>query len=300
MKNPPVVAIQGGLGNQLFQWFFAHELRQGSEFSIYPKIPTGPVAQVVYELGLAPLIKNCSHFRQSPQESKYMIPKLFDFLWRFSLLTRPLHLLGYFRENPRSGTRAHQTVPRRLLFANGYFQKWQYAKNQIKAIETELLPVLSNVYADVRMKFDLEVPYTVIHVRRGDYRTDQNPETMIGSLDDTYFINWAKQHPSKHLVLLAEHRRDVEDLIKELRPALVLDNTQTSAWETLAILGFADTLLGSNSTLTWWGAWVASMNGGKVFLPSQWDVMGRFNISDFLFPDCQVVTPVWENFSINT
>ena len=42
MKYPPIVAIQGGLGNQLFQWFYAHEILAGRNFSLYAKYPEGP------------------------------------------------------------------------------------------------------------------------------------------------------------------------------------------------------------------------------------------------------------------
>jgi len=296
MNKLPIVTIQGGLGNQLFQWFFAHEILESSEFRLYLNIPVGPVAQIVYDLGLTPLFNRCEHYKDLVKGDRNLIPRIFDRLWTITFLTPALRLLGYYRENPQPGTRAHKTSPRNVIYANGYFQNWKYAEQQKETIRKELFPILESYYIDVSSRFDLSEPYTVIHVRRGDYRTDQNPETRIGSLDDAFFVEWAKDHPSDRLVLLAEHRRDVEELILQINPSLVLDNTSTSAWETLAIMSFANEILGSNSTLSWWGAWVASQKGAKAFLPSAWDVNGRFNPDDFIFPMCNSIRPVWEVF----
>jgi hypothetical protein len=301
MKRSPVVAVQGGLGNQLFQWFYAHSISQGSRFSLYPKIPTGPVAQVVYELGLGPLISTCAHCTELQMNSRkplrnLLLPRIFDYLWSIPALTRILRIFGYFRENPRSKTRAHQVPPKRVRYANGYFQNWKYAESQRNIIISELIPILDKTFEAIKSRFDLDQAYTVIHVRRGDYRTDQNPETMIGSLSDEYFIDWNKQYPSDRLVLLVENRTDVEKLIGVIHPFLILDNTLTNAWETLAIMSSSQTILGSNSTLSWWGAWIAREKGAMTFLPSDWDVMGRFNPADFLFPGCHARTPIWEKF----
>jgi hypothetical protein len=182
------------------------------------------------------------------------------------------------------------------VYANGYFQKWKFAEAQREAIRQELLPELSDIHADLCQKYDLDQPYVVMHVRRGDYRIDQDPKTMIGTLDDEYFIKWVSDHPSDRVVLLTEHRGDVEELISAIRPMLVLDQALSDVWQTLAVMSSSAVFLGSNSSLSWWGAWTAHMNGATTYLPSQWDVMKRFDPSDFLFPSCHVFEAVWEDF----
>jgi hypothetical protein len=299
MKRLPIVVIQGGLGNQLFQWFYAHSISQESQFSLFLNIPNGPVAPIVYPLGLDPLISNCPHYKEIQKESRNplrndLLPRIFDFLWNIPPLSGTLHTLGYFREDPRPTKRAHQIPPKRILYANGYFQKWKYAESQRGAINAEMMPILEETLKYLKSRFDLEQPYTVLHIRRGDYRTDQNPETVIGWLSDKYFIDWTRQHPSGRIILLAEHRSEVEELISAIEPFLVLDNKTTTAWETLAVMSSASVFLGSNSTLSWWGAWTANMNGATTYLPSAWDFLGQFTPSDFLFPGCHAETPIWE------
>ena len=301
MIHTPIVAIQGGLGNQLFQWFYAHGIPNTPEFALYAKYPEGPSTNVKREFGLAALIANCTHCRGLYEETARptkvnLIPQILDHLWGTALLSRPLQSLGYFQGDVQRNANANGSRPKRPIYVNGYFQKWQYAKNHQRWIHSELLPVLRTLHSELSKRFDLSQPYTVIHVRRGDYRADQNPLAWIGCLADEYFIQWAKEHPSNRFVLLTEHQSEVEDLVSAIQPALVLDNASTTPWETLAIMSSATTFLGSNSSLSWWGAWTASINGASTFLPSKWDVMGRFNPADFLFPECTPCTPVWESF----
>lgn len=299
MRRIPIVAIQGGLGNQLFQWFFAHEMLESKRFALYAKFPDGPATNIVRELELSLLTPNCPHFSESEPNQvtrtrSTLIPRIYDYLWNFPFLARPLHALGYFREDPRIDKRVHQSRPRRILYANGYFQNWIYAENEMETIRHELLPVLQGIYADLCTKFDLSQPFTVMHVRRGDYRLDQDPKTMIGTLADQYFIEWTKTHNSDRTVLLTENRADVADLIYAIGPSLVLDQRSTNVWETLAVMSASSVFVGSNSSLSWWGAWTSHLNGGTTYLPSEWDVMRRFNPSDFIFPNCHTCSPVWE------
>jgi hypothetical protein len=302
MKRRPIVAIQGGLGNQLFQWFFAHELLESSEFSIWAKFQTRNSSNTVRALGLYPLGLNCTHYKIIAESDSdifrfNLILRGLDYLWNFKPLSGLLSFLGYFREDPRQGTRRHLDKPKRIFYANGYFQNWKFAENQKNQIRSELLPALSLIQAEVKQRFDLNSPYSVIHVRRGDYRSDQNPETMIGSLADEYFIQWVREHSPHRIILLAEDCEEVADLVSLIKPDLILDAKTTTAWETLAIMSYASAFLGSNSSLSWWGAWVASMNGATTYLPSNWDVLGRFNTSDFLFPACHSVKSIWEQTS---
>lgn len=300
MKRAPIVAIQGGLGNQLFQWFYAHGILDASSFNLYTKYPEGPSVNLMREFGLAPLVENCSHceqmFKEPIRPSRVnLVPQILDRVWGVGILSRSLQALGYYQGDaqPNAGTSVSRA--KRVIYVNGYFQKWIYAKKQQRWVISELLPVLKTLHSELSKKFDLSQPYSVIHVRRGDYRADQNPLAWMGCLADEYFIQWAKEHPSSRIVLLAEHKGEVEDLVSALRPTLVLDSTSTTPWETLAIMSLATTFLGSNSSLSWWGAWTASINGGSTFLPSKWDVIGRFDPADFLFPECNPRTPVWES-----
>jgi hypothetical protein len=50
----------------------------------------------------------------------------------------------------------------------------------------------------------------------------------------------------------------------------VLTPSETNAWETLSVITTAKKVISSNSTMSWWGAFIANKNGAEVFLPSRW------------------------------
>jgi hypothetical protein len=50
----------------------------------------------------------------------------------------------------------------------------------------------------------------------------------------------------------------------------VLTPSETNAWETLSVITTAKRVISSNSTMSWWGAFIANKNGAEVFLPNRW------------------------------
>jgi hypothetical protein len=92
---------------------------------------------------------------------------------------------------------------------------------------------------------------------------------------------------------LTENREDAKELVKNLKPQLVLDKFDTTPWETLAIMYGASQFLGANSSLSWWGARLCSANGGEVWLPSQWSYWKNIDPMDYHFNGAKIVNASW-------
>jgi hypothetical protein len=296
----PLIALQGGLGNQLFQWFYAHSVLESKEFRLLPIFPAEHKVNPARKMEVDSLILGCKHMQNVVESrrifaSRSFLPMVFSYLWRFSFLSPLLHSLGYFREDPRSDTRSHANPPNKIKFAEGYFLNWKHPLSQLDVVSLELLPVLSKVFESLIPKFGLNLPYNVIHVRNWIAQVGQDPRTTMGTLSQDYYVQWLRDHPSDRLIILTENRSEIEDLISATQPFLVLDQSTTNAWETLAIMSQAEFILGSNSTLSWWGVWTASLFGGKCYLPAEFDeTPNRFTNSNFLFPSCNSVSPIWK------
>jgi hypothetical protein len=63
--------------------------------------------------------------------------------------------------------------------------------------------------------------------------------------------------------------QQVEEILK-IKPDLILTPRETTAWETLSIIGSADKFIGVNSTLSWWGAFLVGQNKKEAYLPLSW------------------------------
>ncbi len=296
MKNV-IIVIQGGLGNQLWQWAFAHTISGVNSFQLDTLRGLGSTS--IREFELLPVADNCSHFRgdiASSLVSRQIIWffHILDRLWQIRIFRRAIERLGYLREDPRFNEDQTTITPRTIRYAKGYFQKQQNIEKNLSFVQCEIIPVVKDIFPNIREKFALWGDYSVLHVRRGDYESTEYSPKIIGTLSDEYFIKGIASFNPDKLVILSENRRDVIDLIKFLSPDLVLDSKDTSPWETLAIMYGASNMLGSNSSLSWWGARICALRGGNVWLPSQWSSWGNINSMDYHFPSCNIIESHWK------
>lgn len=290
------MAIQGGLGNQLSQWYFAHTISMRSRFRIDPLYKMTVVGLRNFEL--QPLIEKCSHLEYGMghnflSPSTKFFYRVLDSLWEFSILRRLVERLGYFREDPRFDQIQSARNSRIIKYAKGYFQKQAEIDKVFSFVEIELLPLLRGILATISERLQLGSSYTVLHVRRGDYKVDEFTPIHIGILSDEYFSRALKGMDTSNLILLTENREDVTDLVKALNPRMVLDKSDTTPWETLAIMYGASQFLGANSSLSWWGAKLCSAKGGQVWLPSQWSYWKNIDASDYHFPGSNIANVHW-------
>ena len=290
------MAIQGGLGNQLSQWYFAHSISEDSQFCIDPLYKMTTVGLRNFEL--QPLIEKCSHLEYqadqnflSPLTKNYY--RILDSLWEFSALRRFVEGLGYFREDPRFDQSQSKKNSKKIKYAKGYFQKQAEIEEVFSLVEKELLPVVQEVLATLEERMQLGSNYTVLHVRRGDYEAAEFTPIIIGTLSDEYFLRGLEGMDTSNLILLTENREDVTDLVNAINPRTVLDKFNTTPWETLAIMYGASQFLGANSSLSWWGARLCSSKGGQVWLPSQWSYWKNIDPTDYHFPGTNIANVYW-------
>ncbi len=292
----PIVAVQGGLGNQLSQWYFAHSITRDSYFRIDPLHNFSE--QELRSFELSPLISVCPHNQfQAQNRFIFRIEKSYyrslNKLWEFKVLQRLVESLGYFREDPRFDQVQSKNNPNRVRYARGYFQKQSEIEKIFDCVRKEMFPLIEASTTEIRSKFELTSEYTVIHVRRGDYSAKDFTPVHIGTLSDEYFLKASETLKKSKVLVLTENREDVKTLARKLGTCTVLDKSDTSPWETLAIMAGASQFLGSNSSLSWWGARLSYALGGQVWLPEQWSYWKNIDPSDYHFPGSQTKTAFW-------
>ena len=290
------MAIQGGLGNQLSQWYFAHTFFPHSHFRIDPLYEMTVMGPRNFEL--QPLIEKCSHLEyEIDQNFLPLFTKIYyrilDSLWEFNTLRRFAEGLGYVREDPRFDQKQSKRSSKNVRYAKGYFQKQAEIEKIFNSVELELLPVLRETLASFEKRSHLGSNYTVLHVRRSDYDSAEFTPIIIGTLSDEYFLRGLEGMDTSNLILLTENREDVTDLVKALNPRMVLDKFDTTPWEALAIMYGASQFLGANSSLSWWGARLCSAKGGKVWLPSQWSYWKNIDSTDYHFSGTNIANVYW-------
>jgi len=259
-----IIQLQGGLGNQLFQYSLGCYLEENG-FS------------VTYNLNL---LLNPSKIttRRTFALTRLKIPACN--YGRYTI--RIKHYLGYQRyvDNP---TFTLHTLPKGNHIADGYWQHPQYAQAARSAI-LSALPVLPISNMGISLG-----------IRRGDYVHDEQTSKFHNSLPQTYYKKALSLFPNDLPITIFTDDPDWvnEIFIPELKspsiPDLNLINRIKLApdlppWETLSLMSQAPYHIIANSTFHWWGAFL-SPNGHKI-APLHWN-------KDFTTTRCGILPTSW-------
>ncbi len=263
-----VVGLEGGLGNQLFQYAAGRaamlRVSTGLALDVRPLLARGDRAYGLGDFRLCPNLKVISEGPPPRRDGR---------------LRRLLHSLigdgGRFREegfafddaflNIRPGTRLE-----------GCFQSERYFADIAETIRADLKPQPEHLaeIEGMASSFLPAEPSVSLHVRRGDYA---NPETMAvhGLLDVSYY--------ARALQLVAERNgrrlpvcvftdepawvRANLDLPAETR--FVSEHTRT-ALQDLILMSRCSHHITANSSFSWWGAWLNPSKEKVVVTPREW------------------------------
>lgn len=291
----PIVVIKGGLGNQLFQWTFAHTLPLGKHF--YPSRFHYGHHDKIMHLELEDIFESCPHVLNKGAYSalRELLSHSAEWMWSKRYLQGATEsLLGYYQEDPRHDVPQVAKIPRRARIISGYFQKNEYVDSSNGAVESEILPYTKRIADKLMGNMIIPRRYSVLHVRTGVYSDRSSSDlSFIGQLSEEYFLENLDKLKASYLVVLTENANHIPGMLKKIQPDLVLDSSKLDAWETLAAMAVSDSMIGANSTLSWWGAKLAAINGGETWLPSNWSAWNNIDSFDYRFPTVQTLEPTW-------
>jgi hypothetical protein len=150
------------------------------------------------------------------------------------------------------------------MVLNGYFQSEKYFSDYIP--ETKKLFNLSEEYCDKVIKHNKSLPkkVTSVHVRRGDYLNNLEYHTpcdvdyfnkAIELIGDSYFIffsddiEWVKENFKGKNFIYSNNQNEIEDF---------------------TFMTQCDNNIISNSSFSWWAAYLNDNKEKKVIAPQKW------------------------------
>lgn len=296
LKVRPIVVIKGGLGNQLFQWSYAHFL--GCTDKFYPSRFHYVHHDKIMHLELRDIFEVCPHVLNNGKLSptRENISHLAEWMWNNDFGRKAAEtFLGYYQEDPRKDQKQSSSHNRKARIYSGYFQKNIYVNNSFGAVESEVLPHVEKIAARLIGSKIIPKRYSAVHIRTGNYlRQSASDPNFIGSLHDKYFLENLDKLRATYLIVLTENANQIPKLLGEIKPDLVLDSMQLNAWETLAVMFSSESMIGSNSSLSWWGAKLASLKGADTWLPGNWSAWSNINSSNYRFQNLKMLDSIWQ------
>ena len=234
--------LLGGIGNQLFQISATYALA----------LRNNDISGFDFDL--------CSTPNQGHTSNKY----------KDSILSKVNNVNGFNHRHiyiePRFG---YEEIPyAKDLMLHGYFQSEKYFKDFEKEI-IELFHFSIDDKKKIKNFFHwwglLDKPITSVHIRRGDYLkfTDFHPVCS-----PEYFNNAMKEIGDSYFVFVSDDMDWVKATFTGNTNYIYSDfNDETLD---LTLLTMCDNNIISNSSFSWWGAYLNQNKDKKIIAPKQW------------------------------
>lgn len=287
------VPLAGGLGNQLFQFAHALSKSEGSQIILLtnvlsPRLSKGAAPEILdFELG------NQVTTLLSKKKTRKYLQKIFSLIIRIgageaiTLLKKAAFLVlspvASLLMKVETGDWVRVIASSNIGFCGlekyrkssvfiGYFQTYSWMESNPKALQQIKCFHPKSLSLPVRKLIEETKSRKILglHIRLGDYKS----EPKIGLLPVQYYVD-ATNHLSldKYDEIWVFTNDEMES--KTLLPNLVkygakwIPETFSSA-ETLYLMSYCNDLIISNSTFSWWGAFLNKHESHTIICPEIW------------------------------
>jgi hypothetical protein len=289
-----IARIEGGLGNQLFQYAAARSLadRLACEMTLdlrgLAENGDRPYQLDLYQtrcaIADAALLNTLppwrsSHSRRMRSRIAQCMPGLYaypvfwprDFSYdaRFERIERPVFLVGYWQTEK-------------------YFAWNRPSLLQDLQLRTPLdssHPVLTRI---------LSTNSAALHVRRGDYISNPAAADFHGTSDMAYYAaavaDLVKRQSDVELFVFSDEPEWARANLKLDLPTHIVDaHSPEQGHLDLELMRHCRHHIIANSSFSWWGAWLCVSAGQHVYAPRRWFRDPGVNTSDVIPPRWQLV-----------
>lgn len=305
-KNRVLVYLNGGLGNQFFQYYAGLSLALRLDLPLvldtsYAKLSNSHSSSTIEDLRLDP--------RVTIKESRNLLSYL-SFWARsylrgknggsYKLFQLVLRIIFNLHVSPEIGFDSRLEKFRPGIKLDGYFQTWRYldiAQGLKSTPLSERRLVAQTSYFE-RMFSEISRKQTLaIHVRRGDYINGRN---TLGILSSEYYSNSIQALRDKgvtweQILLFTDDVNTVkiefQELLKQEQIIIVDEPDESRPLESLILMSAASSLIIANSTFSWWAA-VFGHEKDAIICPTKW-FKGLEDPDDLYPKNWLKVEPVW-------
>lgn len=264
IKNMIIVRIQGGIGNQLFQYAFYKELEARGK-------------QVYADL---------SKFDSKGEYRQYELPKLSlevnqatqEMLAQYKInnpFIKRLYSTGLFSKqviiDKKSQTYSDEFWKYDDVYMIGYWQSAKYFPSVANSIRNSVKFINIDTKNQLMIKKMKNVNSVSVHVRLGDYVGCKMYENICTPRYYKNAIDYIKklQPEVKFFVFADEIEKAREYFYNEEVEFVELNSGENSYLDMLLISSCKHHIM-ANSSFSWWGVFLSEFKEGIVLTPSKW------------------------------
>lgn len=278
-----IIKLNGGLGNQMFQYAFAYALAKKFnveilfDFTFFDEVQNYKnVTSREFELGSFNIdcpraekedLENVIH---SAHRSK---PK--RLLWNLFKIPRYKANGNTFSQKTAFNFEKDLFKNPEYIYYEGYFQNEKYFKHLKKELieKFKIVEPLDEKNQDILNKI-LETESVSIHIRRGDYITLDYVNKFHGTCSLDYYKKAAgyieKHVKSPYFFIFSDDTGWVIENLKLNSSFTIIDFNKNKGWFDLNLMKQCKHNIIANSSFSWWGAWLNENPEKIVVAPKNW------------------------------
>ena len=277
--------LQGGLGNQLFQYAVgrAISIRFGRELLLDARLIQREAPARHYDLGVFKIREQhvaglpcwCVRWLCSIRFGR-LFKVLCPLAWNYRLL-----------QDRESGFDASVFEPHAgPLVLQGYWQSYKYFQEHRELLQREFELKTEPDALNQTMLNEIESGNSVaVHVRRGDYVSSALANSIHGTCGPEYYSTAAallgrKVSEPRFYVFTDDPAWARQNLALPGPMRFVDHNLGKRDCEDLRLMSRCKHFIIANSSFSWWGAWLAQNRGKVVMAPARWFVQDHYPPED--------------------
>ena len=285
-----ILKLQGGLGNQMFQYAFASLLAKKNKTEVYlDKTFLSRKKKIGFTIRNFELHVFNNNYNEASKKQLSLFYKL-SFLNKIKKRLN-LNYPKIFNE-PFFGFNKSALNIKSPVYLNGYFQSTVYFNGfelMIKDLflfSTDSLDLLNkDLLAKIKNTNTISV-----HIRRGDYVEDKVTQEFHGSCSLEYYFKAIKllidPYKDYTLVFFSDDTDWVKVQFESLSyPKIFVDNNKAeNSWKDMMLMSSCTHNIIANSSFSWWAAWLNENSEKRVVAPRKWFASSDLDIKKLL-PD---------------
>ncbi|BBV40288.1 alpha-1,2-fucosyltransferase [Citrobacter portucalensis] len=279
------VKIIGGLGNQMFQYATAYAIARRTKQELLVDI-SDAINYKTHPLRITELSCSAKFETISPVFEKYVFSPRIPFCIR-QLLFSNIYIEKDLSFDPEIDKKS---IDKKIV---GYFQCEKYFLEFREEILKEFKPKASfSEYQKEVMNCIKSNHSCSIHIRRGDYVSSQIANDTHGTCDKRYFSQAIDYLKSKEAItsdtVLFIFSDDIEwckENISYSHKTYFVHGDPVRVELDLWLMSLCDNNIISNSSFSWWGAWLNENENKTVVAPKSWF---KKDIKNNIVPDAWV------------
>lgn len=281
--------LQGGLGNQMFQYAIARALSEHYQSTFlldrsWFDVPQSETTPRPYQLDLLQIQNVANSDLIFPKKPNKLIKALQGFI--------PANPIVYYQQNAFEFDPSLFRLKRmaeRDLFLFGYWQAYPYLEVIRPILQTEFktkAPTPNHYQAYLQQIRSSES--VMLHIRRGDYVNSPSAAKFHGVLPLSYYQQAIEvlllQKPDSHFFIFSDDLPWAKEALpKNLKITFVENALQAdAAAQELQLMTECKHHIIANSSLSWWGAWLKQDCNSLVFTPNRWISDNSLDLSNLL------------------